>query len=46
MTQPCGGAAPIKLFGLLGSRDSQRKLKFGLHVEVKSCDLDEHLIFR
>ena len=46
MMQSFGDAAGMKLFGLLGSRDLTAKLKFELHVEVKSCDLDEYLIFR
>jgi len=43
-TCSCNGAARMKLFGF--SRIGSGKLQFGLHVKVKSCNLDEHLIFR
>jgi len=46
IAQSFGDAAGIELFGLLGYRELAAKLKFGLHVEVKSCDLNEYLIFR
>ena len=44
MPQPFGGAARMKLFGLLGSRElaAEADLDFrvGLYVELKCCDLD------
>jgi len=45
MAQLFGGAAHMKLFGLLVLKNWQWKLKFVLHVKVKSCDLDEYLIW-